>query len=771
MIFSNLLYRLRWFNTPAGILMLLLQRTPVLRMMVSESPGFGLQSGEVLKSAFALVALGAYNSVAGATVFNATAVSPATVTPASGGANTTFTSTIANNSAFSLAFNGTGAPSTIRSWKVTGTLPAGISVTGGTAITGGFVFNGLKVTLSGTPTVSGSQTLSIRAYDSLNASGNNAGITCIVSVTGGVTQVAPAFTTQPATQTVTAGTNVTFSASASGVPTPTLQWYLGTNALTGKTTGTLTLTNVQAVNAGSYTVVATNSAAPSGVSSTAATLTVNPAPVAPAFTTQPATQTVTAGTNVTFSAAASGTPTPTLQWFKDSVAINGQTTATLTLTAVQASAAGSYTVVATNSAAPSGVSSTAATLTVNPAPVAPAFTTQPATQTVTAGTNVTFTSAASGTPPPTLQWFKDSVALNGQTTGTLTLTNVQAVNAGSYTVVATNSAAPSGVSSTAATLTVNPAPVAPAFTTQPAAQTVTAGTNVTFSAAASGTPTPTLQWFRADLLSSGSTATILLAGETRNTLVIANVQASDSGSYFFAVATNSAAPSGVSSTAATLTVGSVSTVPVFTTQPRSQSVILGSNVSFTVVATGTPAPTYQWFKDDVLMPGKTSATLVFTDVQLSDQGYFRVMIYNDATPAGSPSRRVLLQVMTPLEVWRQVNLGTRANTGSAADNADPDGDGVSNLLEYALGGNPGSASSAPSPQISTVRNGNSDYLTLSLTPAVSDVIYQVEVSADLTTWTSTMLTGLTIGQTYTYTDTVAVNTGPHRYLRLRVTSP
>jgi hypothetical protein len=93
------------------------------------------------------------------------------------------------------------------------------------------------------------------------------------------------------------------------------------------------------------------------------------------------------------------------------------------------------------------------------------------------------------------------------------------------------------------------------------------------------------------------------------------------------------------------------------------------------------------------------------------------------------------------------------------------------LLEYALGGNPGSASSAPSPQISTVRNGNSDYLTLSLTPAVSDVIYQVEVSADLTTWTSTMLTGLTIGQTYTYTDTVAVNTGPHRYLRLRVTSP
>ena len=591
MIFSNLLYRLRWFNTPAGILMLLLQRTPVLRMMVSESPGFGLQSGEVLKSAFALVALGAYNSVAGATVFNATAVSPATVTPASGGANTTFTSTIANNSAFSLAFNGTGAPSTIRSWKVTGTLPAGISVTGGTAITGGFVFNGLKVTLSGTPTVSGSQTLSIRAYDSLNASGNNAGITCIVSVTGGVTQVAPAFTTQPATQTVTAGGNVTFSASASGVPTPTLQWYLGTNALTGKTTGTLTLTNVQAVNAGSYTVVATNSAAPSGVSSTAATLTVNPAPVAPAFTTQPATQ------------------------------------------------------------------------------------------------------------------------------------------------------------------------------------TVTAGTNVTFSAAASGTPTPTLQWFRADLLSSGSTATILLAGETRNTLVIANVQASDSGSYFFAVATNSAAPSGVSSTAATLTVGSVSTVPGFTTQPRSQSVILGSNVSFTVVATGTPAPTYQWFKDDVLMPGKTSATLVFTDVQLSDQGYFRVMIYNDATPAGSPSRRVLLQVMTPLEVWRQVNLGTRANTGSAADNADPDGDGVSNLLEYALGGNPGSASSAPSPQISTVRNGNSDYLTLSLTPAVSDVIYQVEVSADLTTWTSTMLTGLTIGQTYTYTDTVAVNTGPHRYLRLRVTSP
>ena len=100
--------------------------------------------------------------------------------------------------------------------------------------------------------------------------------------------------------------------------------------------------------------------------------------------------------------------------------------------------------------------SAAATLAVNPAVVAPAITTQPASQTVTAGANVSFTVAASGTAPLSYQWQKDRANLAGATSATLTLSSVTSANAGSYRAVVSNSAG--SATSAAATLTVNPAP-------------------------------------------------------------------------------------------------------------------------------------------------------------------------------------------------------------------------------------------------------------------------------------------------------------------------
>jgi hypothetical protein len=84
---------------------------------------------------------------------------------------------------------------------------------------------------------------------------------------------------------------------------------------------------------------------------------------APAITTQPQSQTVAVGATVTFTAAASGTPAPTLQWQKDAVTINGQTGTSLMLSNVQTTTAGTYTVVATNAAGT--VTSNGAVLTVN----------------------------------------------------------------------------------------------------------------------------------------------------------------------------------------------------------------------------------------------------------------------------------------------------------------------------------------------------------------------------------------------------------------------
>jgi hypothetical protein len=91
--------------------------------------------------------------------------------------------------------------------------------------------------------------------------------------------VAPQIASQPQSQTVTAGANVTFTVAASGSPVPTYQWYYAGSSLTnvinqisGATTNTLSLTNVQSGNAGNYTVTVTNSVGSS--TSNAAQLTV-----------------------------------------------------------------------------------------------------------------------------------------------------------------------------------------------------------------------------------------------------------------------------------------------------------------------------------------------------------------------------------------------------------------------------------------------------------------------------------------------------------------
>jgi sugar lactone lactonase YvrE len=91
---------------------------------------------------------------------------------------------------------------------------------------------------------------------------------------------APAFTRQPLAATVVAGGNVTLSAEAVGVPSPTYQWLVDNRAIPNATASTLTLTNTDATDAGTYTAVATN--ALGSTTSASAILTVTAGSVAPA---------------------------------------------------------------------------------------------------------------------------------------------------------------------------------------------------------------------------------------------------------------------------------------------------------------------------------------------------------------------------------------------------------------------------------------------------------------------------------------------------------
>jgi hypothetical protein len=169
--------------------------------------------------------------------------------------------------------------------------------------------------------------------------------TCVQTVT--VTDNLPAITTQPVSVTNLIGTTAEFNVAASSCTALSHQWWFNaTNLLTGETGATLTLTNVQPTNAGSYHVVVQNAAG--AVTSAVAMLTVL---VPPTITTQPTNLTVFAGTAGTFTVVAAGTPAPDYQWFfAQSNYLSWATGATLTITNAQPPQSGAYHVVVTNAA-------------------------------------------------------------------------------------------------------------------------------------------------------------------------------------------------------------------------------------------------------------------------------------------------------------------------------------------------------------------------------------------------------------------------------------
>jgi len=384
-----------------------------------------------------------------------------------------------------------------------------------------------------------------------------------------------------------------------------------------------------------YRVRAYNSSAVSGYSNIAS---YQPANIVPAFTTQPVSQSALLGSNVTFTAAANGTPAPTLQWYKDGVAIAGATSGGLTLSGVTTANAGIYTVVATNSAG--SATSSGAALTVTG--ITPAITTQPVSQSVLLGGSVSFTVAASGLPAPTYQWNKDGSAISGATASTLTLAGITSASAGTYTAIATN--AYGSTSSNGATLAITG--IAPAITTQPVSQSALLGSNVSFSVTANGLPSPSYQWRKDG---------VAIAGANSATLSLAGVGTATTGTYSVVV-TN--AYGSATSNGATLSVTGVA--PAFSTQPLTQSATAGGSAALNVVASGLPAPSYQWFKNSVAIVGATSGTLSIASVSSNDAGTYTAVATNAYGSATSNGAVLTVTTTTP---GRLGNLSARAVPG------------------------------------------------------------------------------------------------------------
>ncbi len=118
-------------------------------------------------------------------------------------------------------------------------------------------------------------------------------------------------------------------------------------------------------------------------------------------------------------------------------------------------------------------------------------TTEPATQSVVAGSTVVFSFAVTSPRPLTYQWYKNGKIMVGQTSSNLTLFAVTKSNNATYTVVATSDIGGTQ-GSTLAKLTVVKVP--PRIVTQPRSLTTTTGRTATFRSFGNGDQTLTFQW-------------------------------------------------------------------------------------------------------------------------------------------------------------------------------------------------------------------------------------------------------------------------------------
>ena len=156
-------------------------------------------------------------------------------------------------------------------------------------------------------------------------------------------------------QTIAPASTVTFTASATGTPTPTVQWQVSTNqgGTFSNIPGATSTTSQFHTNVGEPAISTMPSLPTRGAPEhLGATLTVTAAPV---VTINPTSQTIAAGHTVTFTAAASGSPTPTVQWQVSTnnggtfVNISGATSTTYSFTVTAGENGYLYRAVFTNS--------------------------------------------------------------------------------------------------------------------------------------------------------------------------------------------------------------------------------------------------------------------------------------------------------------------------------------------------------------------------------------------------------------------------------------
>ncbi|HEU5396553.1 MAG TPA: immunoglobulin domain-containing protein, partial [Verrucomicrobiae bacterium] len=311
------------------------------------------------------------------------------------------------------------------------------------------------------------------------------------------------------------------------------------------------------------------------------------------------------GSNAVLDVVAAGTGPLEYQWYfngtplSDGGNVSGSATAELTVADFQSANVGNYAVTVTNLA---GAATGTAVINV----LNPLVATQPQSQSVFAGATVNFSVTATGQSPLAYQWQFDGTNLPDATKALLVLSNVVVGQAGTYSVIITNSYG--AIASSNATLAVT----ALAITSQPQNQSVLGGATASFAVTVNGQSPLAYQW-----LFNGT----ILSDATNNPLVLSNALVSESGTYSVIV-TN--AYGSIASSNATLTV----TPLAITAQPTNRITWPNGSAIFKVNVSGAAPFNFEWQCNGVDVPGTWTNALTITNAQASQFGTYHVIVSN-----------------------------------------------------------------------------------------------------------------------------------------------
>lgn len=287
---------------------------------------------------------------------------------------------------------------------------------------------------------------------------------------------------------------------------------------------------------------------------------------------------------------------------------------------------------------------------------------------------------------------------------------------------------------------------------QPQGRTVATGGTVTLTANIVATGPLTVQWIHDG---------IALPNSNQLSLTLSNVQPSGGGSYALSAWINSTTVTSLPAIVTVLPAGGTAT-PLITTKPTAADIVYGQTLASSTLSGGAASvPGCFAFTTPATAPavGTTLQSVTFTPADTAT--------YQSDTTIVSVTVTIAPE---SLETWRtRCFSAEQIAAGLAADNADPDGDGLNNLAEYALGTDP----HAFTPPMAAVKTPSGLVVTFTRPRGLPDVLYSAESTDDLIHWNPCLLELIADGpvQTMRASDPVISGNPARRFISLSFTRP